>query len=455
MLPSFFLVAPTINPLDDWLTRRASTHAHHPALISSSGPTTYAELDQSAAGTARRLAARGVAEGQRVATTLPPGLAFAELLHALPRLGASLVPLNTRLTKAEMRWQLEDSGARLCVEEPLDGEEADVSLRAQIDPDGEHSVIYTSGTSGRPTAVSLTHRNHAASAIASAWNLGVDPDDRWLCVLPLFHVGGLAILLRSAVYGTTAVVHESFEAERAAAALAREEITLVSLVSTMLRRLVAAGLEAAPALRAALLGGGPVPRDLLGGAAKRRLPVLQTYGMTETASQIATLGAEEAIGKLGSAGRPLPDVELSISGAGEILVRGPMVSPAAIDQADGWLHTGDRGRLDHAGYLWVEGRLRDVIVTGGENVACAEVERVLEEHPAVLEAAVVGRSDAEWGEAVTAYVVLEDGSPLDEQEIVAHCRERLAGYKIPRTLHAVAALPRNAAGKLLRRELVG
>lgn len=439
--------------MEEWLTRRARTHADRPALVSGSASTSYAELAGRAARAARRLAALGVGEGDRVATSLPPGLAFAELLHALPLLGVSLVPLNTRLTASERRWQLEDSGARLCVEEPLGGDEAEVDMRVEIEPDAEHSVIYTSGTTGRPTAVSLTHRNHMASALASAWNLGVDPDDRWLCVLPLFHVGGLAVLLRSAIYGTAAVVHDRFDAERVARALETGEVTLASLVPAMLRRLVEAGLETAPALRALLLGGGPVPRDLLEWSAERGLPVLQTYGMTQTSSQIATLTAAEAAKRTGSAGRPLPGVGLSISGEGEILVRGPMVSPGALDPADGWLHTGDRGRLDGDGYLWVEGRLKDVIVTGGENVACAEVERALEEHPAVLEAAVVGLPDPEWGEAVTAFVVL-DGGQLDEGRLIAHCRERLAGYKVPRALHAVDALPRNAAGKLLRRELV-
>jgi o-succinylbenzoate---CoA ligase len=429
--------------LDDSLTR--------PALITSSGTVSYAELSAGARRTARRLAALGVHEGARVATTLPPSVAFAELLHALPLLGASLVPLNTRLTGEERRWQLEDSGALLCVEEPLDGEEADVELFTKVDPESEHSVIYTSGTTDRPTAVSLTHRNHTSSAIASAWNLGVHPDDRWLCVLPLFHVGGLAILLRSALYGTAAVLHESFDVERVKSAFENGEVTLASLVPTMLRRLVDAGLETAPRLRAALLGGGPVPRDLLEWSAEHGFPALQTYGMTQTSSQIATLTAAEAVEKSGSAGKPLLGVELSTSDEGEILVRGPMVSPGALDPADGWLHTGDRGRLDEDGYLWVEGRLKDVIVTGGENVACAEVERVLEEHPAVVEAAVVGLPDPEWGEAVTAFVVLGHAEAPD---LIAFCRGRLAGYKVPRALHVVDALPRNAAGKLLRKELV-
>jgi O-succinylbenzoic acid--CoA ligase len=439
--------------LDDWLSRRARTHPRRPALICDGTTVSYAELYARAEVAARRLAALGIGDGDRVATTMPSGLGFTELLHALPRLGASLVPLSTRLTAAERRWQLEDSGARLCLEERLEGEEAEVGLRTELDPDAELALVYTSGTTGRGRGVSLSHANFAASAFASAWNLGVDPDDRWLCVLPLFHVGGLSILTRSAAYGTAAVIHDGFEEQQVAEALEGREVTLVSLVPTMLRRLAATGLQRAPALRAALLGGGPVPGDLLEWAAERGLPVLQTYGMTETCSQIATLGAAEAARMNGSAGRPLPGVELSISAGGEILIRGPMVARGALDAADGWLHSGDRGRLDDRGYLWVEGRLKDVIVTGGENVACAEVEQVLEEHPAVAEAAAVGVPDPEWGEIVTAFVV-PGGEALDERELVAHCRERLAGYKVPRRVYAVETLPRNAAGKLLRRELV-
>jgi O-succinylbenzoic acid--CoA ligase len=436
--------------LDDWLGHRARTHAERPALIAEAGIVTYAELDAGASRTARRLKALGIAPGARVATTLAPGVAFAELLHALPRAGASLVPLNTRLTGAERRWQVEDCGAALTVEEPLDGKEQEPLDGKEQEPTDaqrpeEWALVYTSGTSGTPRGVSLSHDNFAASAFASAWNLGVDPDDRWLCVLPLFHVGGLSILTRSAIYGTAAVI-QPFEVEPVKAALENGEITLASLVPTMLRRLADAGLEQAPALRAALLGGGPVPRDLLAWANERGLPMLQTYGMTETCSQIATASAATGGARL------LPGVDVSISDEGEILVRGPMVSRGALVE-DGWLHTGDRGHLDEQGQLWVDGRLKDVIVTGGENVACAEVERVLEDHAAVIEAAVVGAPDAEWGEVVTAYVVLADGVP--DADLIAHCRQQLAGYKAPRAIHRVEALPRNAAGKLLRRELGG
>jgi O-succinylbenzoic acid--CoA ligase len=206
----------------------------------------------------------------------------------------------------------------------------------------------------------------------------------------------------------------------------------------MLRRLAAAGLAHAPQLRAALLGGGPIPGDLLEWARERGIPVMPTYGMTETASQVVT--GEGA----------LPGVELRIGDAGEILVRGPMVSEGAL-APDGWLHTGDRGRLDPDGRLHVEGRLKDVIVTGGENVSMAEVEEALLAHPAVDDAGVAARPDPEWGEVVVAHVVLS--RDVSDHELAAHCRERLAGYKVPKAFERRDQLPRNAAGKLLRGRL--
>ena len=446
------MVARTIVPRPLPLPLRAGSHPDQTAVDAAGVRTSYGELERLAATSARRLARLGVEPGSRVASMLGPGLEFAVLLHALPKLGAALVPIDSRLSAGERRWMVEDSSARLVLEEAPAGDEADVDLRDTADPSEPLTVLYSSGTTARPHAVVLTHANHEASALASAWNLGVAPDDRWLCALPLFHVGGLAILLRSAIYATTAVIHERFESDRVAGALARGEVTLVSLVPTMLRRLAGAGLEAAPALRAALLGGAPVPRDLLAWGAARAIPLLQTYGMTETASQIATLSAAEALERTGSAGRPLPGVELRIGAAGEILVRGPMVSEGAL-AADGWLHTGDRGRLERDGFLVVEGRLKETIVSGGENVSPAEVEQALLAHPAVADAVVVGRPDSDRGEIVLAFVVVAD--QVGEEELLRHCRARLAAFKVPRAVRFVAELPRTASGKPQRGRLVG
>ncbi|HEX8648921.1 MAG TPA: AMP-binding protein [Thermoleophilaceae bacterium] len=307
-------------------------------------------------------------------------------------------------------------------------------------PPGTRTIIFTSGTTGTPKPVALTAANHEASAIASAWNLGVAPEDRWLCCLPLWHVGGLAILHRSAIYGTTAVLHDGFDVAAVREEIESGAVTAVSLVATMLRRLIDAGLREWPALRFALVGGGPVPRDLLDWADDRGFPLVPTYGMTETASQVVT------------GQRPLLGVDLRVGEGGEILVRGPMVAPGAAG-ADGWLRTGDRGRLDSEGRLFVEGRLDDVIVTGGENVAAAEVEEALLSHPAVADAAVAGRPDPEWGEAITAYVVLR--GEASDAELLAHCRARLPGFKVPKAVERRDELPRNAAGKLVRRSLGG
>ena len=420
----------------EWLGKAAGERPAHPALVAEGREVSYAELDAAASRAARRLAAGGVGPGDRVATTLPPGLAFADLLHALPRLGAVLVPLNPADPAR--------TDAVLTVTGPLEGEEADVALRETVDPDAVHTVIHTSGTSGRPKAVELSYGNHHASALASADNLGSEPDDRWLGVLALFHVGGLAVLIRSAIYATTAVLQERFKAETVRDSLEAGEVTLASFVPTMLARLRAAGLERAPRLRAALLGGGPVPGELLDWAIGGGLPVCPTYGMTETASQIVTARPGER------SGRPLRGVELRIGADGEILVRGPMVARGSL-APDGWLYTGDRGRIDEQGRLHVDGRLKEIIVTGGENVSPVEVEEALLAHPAVRDAGVVGLPDPEWGEAVTAFVVV--GDDVDAAALGEWSRERLAPHKVPKRIVVVAELPRNAAGKLLRDRL--
>lgn len=373
---------------------------------------------------------------------------YAELDASLePVRGAAVEPARGTHRFAMRMWSAWRSGVPFVPLDPRLGRAPPVPAGLASDV---RTVIFTSGTTGAPKPVALTAANHEASAIASAWNLGVAADDRWLCCLPLHHVGGLSILHRSAIYGTTAVLHDGFDVAAVRESIESGEATLVSLVATMLRRLADAGLSRWPALRAALIGGGPVPRDLLEWAAEHNFPALQTYGMTETASQVATLPAGEALRHHGSAGRPLLGVELRIGDQREILLRGPMVAGSALAE-DGWLHTGDAGHLDEDGYLHVEGRIDETIVTGGENVAAAEVEDALLAHPAVADAAVAGRPDAEWGEAVVAWVVL--ATHASDAELAAHCRKLLAGYKVPKRFVRTAELPRNAAGKLLRREL--
>jgi o-succinylbenzoate---CoA ligase len=416
----------------DWLSEAARARPDHEAIAADDGSLTYAQLDERASSRARRLAAAGVGEGERVRVTHPPGLAFAELLHALPRLGAVVAPEAPAEPPEPALGEPPDAGA------PAPSTAA--SLRTHPDPDAVHTVIRTSGTTGEPKAVELTYANHVASALASADGLGVEPGDRWLCPLPLHHVGGLNVLIRSAINKTTVVLHERFDAERVRAALESGEITLASLVPTMLARLRATGLRHAPGLRAIALGGGPIPPGLLDWASAAGIPVVPVYGMTESCSQVVA----------GSPGRPLRGVELEIAPDGEILVRGAMVARGAV-AADGWLHTGDLGALDPDGRLRVLGRLKELIVTGGENVAPLEVEQALLGHPAVADAGVAGLPDPDWGEAVTAFVVLSE--PVEPDELRAWCRERLAPFKVPKAIHLLERLPRNTGGKLLRDRL--
>jgi o-succinylbenzoate---CoA ligase len=266
----------------------------------------------------------------------------------------------------------------------------------------------------------------------------------------LHHVSGLSILMRSVIYGTGVVVHDRFEVDRVAGSLHDDGVTLLSLVPTMLVRLLEAEVDLSGP-RAILLGGGPVPVEVIEEAAGRGAKVVQTYGLTEAASQVTTLEPQEAPRKLGSAGRPLLTTHLRIQD-GEILVQGPTVAPGCADEDD-WLHTGDLGRIDDEGFLYVEDRIDDLIVTGGENVVPSEVEEALLTHPEVREAAAVARADPRWQQAVTAVVVLRDGSRASADELRRHCAGTLAGHKVPRRVEFAPELPRTASGKLLRRAL--
>ena len=342
-------------------------------------------------------------------TTTPAGIDFAVDLHAAWLAGTAIAPLRKKRGRTPFLHPPHDTLA----------------------------VVLTSGSTGEPRPVCLTRANFEASALASAELLGVEPDDRWLCCLPVFHVGGLSIFTRSAICGTTVVAEPTFDARRVKDLLEEGEVTLASLVPTMLARLRDAGLERAPKLRTILLGGGPIPDELFAWALGAGLPVRPTYGMTETTSQIATAEMGDR------AARPLPGADIRIADDGEILVRGPMVA------AEGWLHTGDRGRLTEDGLLEVHGRMDDLIVTGGENVAAREVEEAIRSHPAVTDAAVIGVEDAEWGRAIWAFVVGDTA----EADVVEHCRALLPGFKVPKRVVALDALPRTASGKVERPSL--
>ena len=474
----------------DWLHRRAQRSPGALALRTGGQDLTYGELDARAARAAGVLAAQGVSAGDRVAALMPSGIAFAVLLHAVLRLGAAIVPVNTRLAPQEMAFVVQDAAPRLLVVggalraqgvAVAKGASVPVLAAESLDagpsaPAVDHrlsdlaAIVYTSGTTGRPKGAMLTRGNFYHGAVTSALGVGTLPEDRWLLCMPLFHVGGLSILLRATLYGIAVVAQDGFTEEAVAKALSEDGVTIASLVPVMLRRLLDAGVRFPKGMRYVLLGGGPAARDLLERALRGGVPIAPTYGLTETASQAATMPPGEASSHVGSAGRPLFLTELRIGDPlqafppgepGEILVRGPTVSPGyfrrpdatAAALADGWLHTGDVGYLDEEGYLYVLDRRDDLIVTGGENVYPAEVEDALLHHPAVLDAGVYGVRDGAWGQSVHAAVVLRAAGAASEADLLAFLRTRLAGYKIPRTVIVRQSLPRNAGGKLMRRRL--
>src|SRR5262245_25533926 len=328
--------------VEAWLTRAAAARPRHTALQTPEGSWSYAELLAAARSGAAELARRGAGAGERVAIALPPGLAFAQALHACMLLGAVAVPLDPRLTAGERAHVLE--GSSIVLEQPLPApRRAGERAGAPTAGDGLGSsaekgerresghelaapavVIHTSGTTSSPRPVELTYENFLWSALGSAVALGVHPDDRWLCAMPVSHVGGLSILLRSTIYATTAVVHERFQTERVLAALRGGEVTVVSLVATMLARLLDAGLSQPPRLRCALTGGGPVGTPLLRRAHAAGVPVSMTYGLTEACSQVTTTPIA-AVDEGGGSSRPLFCARVRIAADGEIMVAGPIV----------------------------------------------------------------------------------------------------------------------------------
>jgi O-succinylbenzoic acid--CoA ligase len=398
----------------------------------------YAELARRARCAAGALIEAGVSPGDRVALALAADEHFVAAVHGCFLAGAVAVPIDLRLSSSERAARSE--GARLVADGPLEGTALDPAT--PLDLAATATLMHTSGTTAGPRPVALSFGNWLANALGSAVALGLDQGERWLCPMPLSHVGGLSIPIRSAIYGTTALLHGLFDTEAVLGALMSSEqrITLVSLVPTMLARLLDAGLREPPSLRWVLLGGGPIPPALLARAREVGVPVAPTYGMTEACSQIATNGW------------PLPAVEVRIAADGELLVRGANVCAASL-APDGWLHTGDLGALSSDGRLQVVGRKSDTIITGGENVAPAEVEAVLLAHPAVADAGVFARPDPEWGEALVAAVVPRDGIAVDGDELREFCAARLARYKVPKRIELAAALPRTESGKLLRRLL--
>jgi O-succinylbenzoic acid--CoA ligase len=480
----------------DWLLTRAALTPDAPALETPSLDWTFAQLAAAASRGGEFVRAKAPPGDAPIALLLEGHATFAAWFHAIALAGRAVLPLNLRLTAGELARQIEDARVDWLLGEVDDPRLAALAghvpgLRADPVPALEQlpapsaalpgavsesetllAVLFTSGTTGRAKGACLSRGNFEASARAALECLGPAVRGRWLACMPLFHVGGLSILVRSLLFGGAVRLLPRFEAAEVSAALDAGDVEGVSLVPTMLSRLLDyRGDRPAPkGLRIVLLGGAAPPPGLVARALAAGYPVCPTYGLTEATSQVASAPPPPAGAVRTLPMRSLPGTELRILSdgrdaapgeAGEIVLRGPTVMQGYLHRSeatarvlrDGWLHTGDIGLLDDDGGLQVLDRREDLIVSGGENVYPAEVESVLLEHPSVADAGVAGVPDADLGARVTAWIVPRPGVALDAGSLQRHCRERLAGFKQPREFHQVDALPRNEAGKLQRRRL--
>lgn len=489
--------------MQDWLAHRARTTPDREALVnaSSGNAWAYATLNETVEEMAGRLSTLGVAEGDHLGAVLKTGVEGVCLIHAAMRLGAVLVPLSPEFTPPELVERIDRAAvnAVVCDEtseaqvaaaieqgdswHPIftidDAEAEEVTPLSAAEPtefepanwtrQDTQLLLFTSGTTGSAKVVQLTMGNLLASAVASAFRLGIDPEDRWLVPLSLHHMGGIAPILRSTLYGTTAIVREHFDPGGTVDDLREHEATCVSLVPTMLRRMLSARGTLPDSLRFVLVGGAPCPKELIKRCRDYSVPICPTYGMTETASQVATARHTDAYEHPESVGRPLLWTTVTVvasAGApvepgetGELVISGPTVTPGYYDdptmtgEAIGayGLHTGDVGYRDEQGRLFVLNRLDDRILTGGENVDPGEVVGVMQSYPNIEAAAVVGLDDEEWGERVAALVVPADTEAgLDIGELEPFLRERLAGFKLPRTIGTIEELPRTVSGTIER-----
>ncbi len=478
--------------LDRWIRDRARTTPERIAIDFLGAHTTYRELDTRSERLAAGLLDAGLAPGDRVATLTGSSPEHVVVFFACAKAGLILLPLNWRLARAELAYQLADAEPAILLASSEYAEaagelhERSTSLEelvceehkllpAPADDDGL-LLVYTSGTTGRPKGALLTHANCFWTNLSFDRVAGLGDEDVVLQLLPQFHVGGWNVQPLLAWWkGARVILEPSFDPARALALIGEKRVTtMMGVPATYLFLAQDPGFAGADlsSLRRAVVGGAPMPEPLLELWQERGVEIVQGYGLTEAAPNVLCLPPEEAVRKRGFAGRPYPHVDVALRdpesgellegvGEGELVVRGPNVFPGywrneeatAAAFADGWLLTGDIAARDDEGDYRIVGRLKELVISGGENVYPAELESVLHEHPAVAEAAVVGVPDERWGEACAAFVVLAEEAT--EDELLVFCRERLAGFKVPREVRFVDELPRNALGKIVKSELLG
>jgi fatty-acyl-CoA synthase len=484
--------------LGSWPLRRARMSPRRVALVHDGQACTYAELSERVTRAAGALAGAGVRHGDRVAYLGPNHPALIETLFAAGALGAVFVPLNTRLAAPELAYILSDSGAAVLVWDPRVTSTVD-ALRSIVDgsrylprdelaagdptvldePVDEHEtcmILYTSGTTGRPKGVMLTHANIAWNSVNLLLDVDLAGDEVTLVSAPMFHVAALnQTVLPTFLKGGTSVIVPVFDPAATVDLVEKHRVTFLFGVPAMFQAIAAVPRwESADlsSVRSMICGGAPVPEALIATYQRRGLTFMQGYGMTECAPGALFLRADDSVTKIGSAGTPAfftdvtvvrPDGTLVGPGEpGEVLIHGPNVmagywqrpaDTAEVLDADGWLHTGDVAVLDEDGYAYIRDRIKDMIISGGENIYPAEVEDALYEHPAVAECAVIGVPDQRWGEVGRAVVVLREGATVEPEDLLAFLDGRIARYKIPKSVVFADTLPRTASGKVIKRQL--
>ena len=468
-----------VHTIDHWIRNTARRTPQRVAIDYLGREVTYEELDRRSDALAVELLARGLRHGDRVATLTGNSPEHVIVFFACAKAGLILLPLNWRLAAPELRFQLEDAEPSVFLVEPEyealaeatdhdfellappDGDGAPAS--AEVDGDDPLLLIYTSGTTGRPKGAILTHANCFWTNLSLDLASALTGDDVVLQVLPQFHCGGWNVQPLLAWWkGAKVVLEREFEPARVLSLLAEKRVTSmmgVPAIYLFLSHEPSFADADLSSLRLAVVGGAPMPEALFRVWQARGIDIVQGYGLTEAAPNVLCLPPEDAIGKMGSAGKPYPYVEVRLGEDSELQVRGPNVFPGywrnpeatAEVLRDGWLRTGDIAEADGDGCYRIRGRLKDMYISGGENVYPAEVEGVLHEHASVAHAAVVGVPDARWGEVGVAFVVAKE--PVGEDTLLDHCRERLARFKVPKRVRFVDALPMSAMNKVLKEEL--